>query len=256
VELQLLRSRQDVAQANLDLQTTSLLLRSYIGLRNSESFELVLPEVIPQFEVSEEEALEHAKQTRSAYVAFERRKLETKEAVAQVRGQLYRVAVTAAYGVNKVSSSYNDLYQNPTKQQMANITFDIPILDWGRRRAQMKTAYANQRLFDYIIAQDEVNFEQDILTKVRTFKMLYLQLEITKKADEVALKRYNVAQSRYLIGKIDITNLNIALTEKDFAKRSYITALASFWKAYYDLRQATLYDFAERKFLYNPNNKD
>jgi outer membrane protein TolC len=86
--------------------------------------------------------------------------------------------------------------------------------------------------------------------------MLYLQLEITKKSDEVALKRYNVAQNRYLIGKIDITNLNIALTEKDAAKRSYITALKDFWTAYFDLRQATLYDFAERKFLYNPNNKD
>ena len=256
VELQLLRSRQDVAQANLDLQTTSLQLRTYIGLRNGESFELILPDTIPRFEVPEDEALEHAKQTRAAYIAFDRRKAQAKDAVAQVKGNLYRVSVTAAYGVNKVSSNFNDLYVSPTKQQMANITFDIPIVDWGRRRAAMQTAYATQRLTDYLIAQDEVNFEQDILTKVRTFKMLYLQLEITKKADEVALKRYNVAQNRYLIGKIDITNLNIALTEKDAAKRSYITALRSFWTAYFDLRQATLYDFAGRKFLYNPNNKD
>ena len=79
---------------------------------------------------------------------------------------------------------------------------------------------------------------------------------ITKKSDEVALKRYTVAQNRYLIGKIDITNLNIALTEKDNAKRGYITALRSFWTAYFDLRRLTLYDFNERKYLYNPNVKD
>jgi outer membrane protein TolC len=256
VELQLLRSRQDVGQANLALQTASLDLRTYIGLRNGENFDLILPDQIPAIEVSEDEAMEHARQTRSAFIAFERRKLEAESAVAQTRGQLYQVGISASYGLNNVGATLNDLYRNPTKQQVANVTFNIPILDWGRRRSQMQTAYATKRLNDYVIAQDEVTFEQQILTQVRQFKMLYLQLEITKKSDEVALKRYNVAQNRYLIGKIDITNLNIALTEKDAAKRSYISALQSFWTAYFDLRRLTLYDFAERKFLYNPYNKD
>jgi len=219
----------DVGQANLDLQTASLDLRTYIGLRNGESFTLVLPDRIPTIEVSEDESIEYAKQTRSAFIAFERRKLEAEAAVAFARGQLYQVGINATYGLNNVGSTFNDLYRNPTKQQMANVTFNIPILDWGRRRAKMQTAYANKRLQDYVIAQDEVTFEQQILTRVRKFKMFYLQLEITKKSDEVALKRYNVAQSRYLIGKVDITNLNIALTEKDFAKRGYITALQNFW---------------------------
>jgi outer membrane protein TolC len=256
VELQLLRSRQDVGLANLALQKTSLDLRTYIGLRNGESFTLILPDQIPTIEVSEDEAIEHAKQTRMDFVAFERRKLEAESQVAYVRGQLYQVGINATYGLNNVGSTFNDLYRNPTKQQAANVTFNIPILDWGRRRAKMQTAYANKRFLDYAIAQDEVTFEQQILTTVRQFKMLYLQLEITKKSDEVALKRYNVAQNRYLIGKIDITNLNIALREKDDAKRSYITAIKDFWTAYFDLRKFTLYDFAERKFLYNPYNKD
>jgi outer membrane protein TolC len=250
VELQLLRSRQDVARANLELQTASLQLRTFIGLRNGESFELVLPDAIPSFQVSEDEAMEYAKQTRSAYIAFERRKMEADQAVAQAKGQRYQVSVTAAYGTNNVGANLSDLYQNTSKQQQANISFNVPLIDWGRRKAMMQTALANKRLNDYIIAQDEVTFEQQILTQVRQFEMLRLQIEITKKADEVAQTRYNVAQNRYLIGKIDITNLNIALNEKDTAKRSYIEALKSFWTAYYDLRRLTLYDFANRRLLY------
>ena len=114
----------------------------------------------------------------------------------------------------------------------------------------MQTAYANKRLNDFIIAQDEVNFEQDIITQVRKFELLRLQIEITKKSDAVAQERYMVAQNRYLIGKIDITNLGIALTEKDNAKRSYIQALKSFWTSYFNLRRLTLYDFATGKPLY------
>jgi len=256
VELQLLRSRQDVGQANLATQTASLDLRKFIGLRTGEGFELVLPEKIPVFRVSEEEAVAFAKETRSAYIAFERRKLEADAAVAQVKGSLYTVGVNAAFGLNNVGQSIGELYKNTTKQQVVGLSLNVPIVDWGRRKAAMQTAYANKRLNDYIIAQDEVNFEQAILTQVRQFELLYLQLDITKKADEVALKRYNVAQNRYLIGKIDITNLNIALTEKDGAKRAYIGALRSFWTAYYDLRRLTLYDFAQRRYLYDPYTQE
>jgi outer membrane protein TolC len=120
----------------------------------------------------------------------------------------------------------------------------------------MQTAYANKRLNDFTIAQDEVNFEQEVITQVRQFELLRLQIEITKKSDEVALERYNVAQNRYLIGKIDITNLAIALTEKDNAKRSYVTALKSFWTSYYNLRRLTLYDFTQHKPLYDLSESD
>ena len=252
VELQLLRSRQEVAQARLDLQTSSLRLRTYIGLRNGESFDLELPDEIPMIVVNEDDALRYARETRSAFIAFERRKVEAESQVAQAKSTRYNVNLSGGFGLNSVGTSLNDLYQNPARQQFVNVSFSLPLIDWGRRKSSMQSAYANKRLTDYLIAQDEVNFEQTILTQVRQFEMLKLQIEITKKSDEVAFERYNVAQNRYLIGKIDITNLNIALKEKDDARRSYIGALQSFWKAYFELRRLTLYDFAGQKYLYNP----
>jgi outer membrane protein TolC len=256
IELQLLRSRQDVAQARLDFQTASLQLRTFIGVRNGEEFELVMPDVVPLFSVGEAEALEHAKETRSAFVAFQRRKFEAESAVAEAKGQRYQVSLTASYGLNNIGQTLGDLYQDPARQQAANLSINVPVIDWGRRKALMRTAYANKKLTDYIIDQDQITFEQEILTKVRQFEMLRLQIEITKKSDEVALARYNVAQNRYLIGKTDILNLSTALREKDEAKRSYIQALKSFWSSYYDLRRLTLYDFIERKYLYNPFAED
>jgi len=46
--------------------------------------------------------------------------------------------------------------------------------------------------------------------------------------------------------------LNIALTEKDNAKRSYVEALRSFWTSYFNLRRLTLFDFASGTLLYTP----
>jgi len=254
VELQLLRSRQEVAQAQLELENARLQLRAYIGLKDGDDFGLILPDNIPVFDVLVEDALTYAKLNRADYIGFERRRLEAESEVAQAKGQRYQTTLTASYGLNNTGSSVSDLYDNPSQQQIANIGFNVPLVDWGRRKAMMQTALANKKLRDYEIEQSKIIFEQEIITKVRQFEMMRLQIEITKKSDEVAQERYNVAQNRYLIGKIDITNLNIALTEKDNAKRSYLDALKSFWTAYYDLRRLTLYDFANKQLLYIPEN--
>lgn len=256
VELQLLRSRQDVAQARFDLQRSSLGLRTYLGLNNDESFTVTMPQDIPNVVVSEEQALQHARETRSDYIAFQRRKYEAERVVAQAKGDRYSVGINGGFGLNSVAPEFRELYKDQARQQYIGVDFSIPIVDWGRRKANMQTAYANKKLNDYQIAQDEITFEQEVLTQVRQFETLKLQIEIGKKADEVAFERYNVAQNRYLIGKIDITNLNIALTEKDNAKRSYIEALKSFWIEYFNLRQLTLYDYVEQKYLYNPAIKE
>ncbi len=250
VELQLLRSKQDLAQAELDQQTSRLALRTYIGLNEDIPFDLALPEGILDFAVNEEVALEYAKDNRSDFIAFERRRIEAAGEVAEAKGERFQVDLNASFGLNSAGNTFNESYQDPGNQQVFNIGLYVPIVDWGRNQARIKTALANKQLTDYVIAQEEQNFEQEILTLVRQLDVLKQQIEISKKSDEVAQKRYEVAQNRYLIGKIDITNLNIALNEKDQAKRSYISSLRSFWIAYYDLRRLTLYDFANDRLLY------
>ncbi len=252
VELQLLRSRQDVAQANLDLQSARLALRTFIGLIEDQDFNLALPESIPEFVVEEQTALSYASSNRADFIAFERRRLEADRQVAQARGERFQMDLNASFGLNSAGNTLSQSYQDANNQQVFNLSLNIPIINWGRNEARMKTALANKKLTDFVIDQEEQNFEQEILTQVRQLDVLKQQIEISKKSDEVAQKRYEVAQNRYLIGKIDITNLNIALTEKDNAKRSYIGALRSFWTAYYDLRRLTLYDFVQNQLLYIP----
>lgn len=252
VELQLLRSRQGVTQASLDMKTSKLRLSSYIGLqRGAESaLELLPPLDLPEFDISVNKALEYARQNRSDYLSFERRRIEAKRDVVEAQSQRFDAVLGASFGLNKASSQLSDTYADPNDQQRVNVTLGVPLLDWGRSKSRVKIALAQQQLSEYLLQQEIQNFEQEITTIVSRFEVLRAQVEITKKSDEVAQERYEVAQNRYLIGKIDITNLNIALQEKDAAKRSYISALRAFWTAYFDLRRLTLYDFLNDELLY------
>jgi outer membrane protein TolC len=75
------------------------------------------------------------------------------------------------------------------------------------------------------------------------FNLQDQQLYVAAKADTVAQLRYDLSKQRFLIGKIAVLDLNVALTDKDIAKRAYIDALHNYWSYFYAIRQLTLYDF-------------
>ncbi len=253
VELQVLQADQDLASARLDLESSSLELKSFIGLNESAEFELILPDEIPDFMVDVDKAIDLAFENRSDAVAFERRKLEAKAEVARAKGQRFNMNLNASYGYNNAGFNWANIYDNPNQQAVVNLGISVPLLDWGRNKARMGIAQANQELVNYSLEQEIVTFEQEIFTKVKNFQQLKDRIMISEKADEVAAKRYEISRQRYLSGKVNITDLNIAQTEKDSNRERYISSLREYWAAYYELRQLTLYDFENDSLLYNPD---
>ena len=252
VELQVLQAKQDLAGAKLDMETSMLTLKSYVGLNENTNVELVLPDNIPSIQVDVDRAIDLAFQNRSLALGFDRQLLEAEEGVARARGQRFQMNLNASYGYNNAASTFENIYINPNQQALVNLGISMPILDWGRTKARMEQSRANQRLTEYTVEQEKINFEQEIYTMARNFQMLEDRLEITELSDKVAEKRYEISRDRYLTGRVTITDLNIAQTEKDSNKRAYISSLREYWSAYYQLRQLTLYDFETESLLYIP----
>jgi outer membrane protein len=243
-ELNLMNSRQEVAQAELDAETSTLRLKSFIGFNESQGITLELPNEMPDFPVDEAEALQQARANRSDMVSYDRQLAEAEAEVAQQRGNTgLNANLEATFGFTNRADNLPDLYVSPDDQQTISIGFFIPIVDWGRQKSRIKTAEAFQELTQYTVAQERINFEQEVLTKVRTFKMLRSRVAITEVADDIAARSYNIAYNRYLIGKISIADLDRSMDDKDQARAQYIQSLNDFWLAYYELRQLTLYDF-------------
>ena len=116
-------------------------------------------------------------------------------------------------------------------------------------RNVMEAARAEASRVDASIATQRFTLEQEVSYQVRRFTQLQRQVMLAGKADTVAQRRYDVARERFVIGKIDVTNLFLAQSEKDNAYRSRIQALWDYWTTYYRLRRLTLYDFATRQPL-------
>lgn len=250
LELNLMNSRQSVAQAELDLEISTLRLKSYVGLTGNQRITMILPDEIPEFEVDENLALSEAHKNRSQAISFTRRRLEAERDLARAKGETGLGAnLFGSFGLTNQAETLGSLYLDPQDQQTLRVGFEIPILDWGRTKSRVRMAEANKKLTEYSVSQDQVTFTEEVLTQVRLFNMLRDQIKVARVASDIGQRSYDISKNRFLIGKISITDLNDALEKKDSARRTYIQSLREFWQAYFELRMLTLYDFQYNQLL-------
>jgi outer membrane protein TolC len=183
-------------------------------------------------------------------IGRQRRLIEASRDVAQARGQRQNINLAASYGLsNSSSGNVSSVYNNPVSTQQLNIGISVPLIDWGQGRGKVKMAQSNQELVNIQVQQSQMDFEQNIYLQVMQFNLQNDQVLLAGKADTIGQKRYDVTKQRFLIGKIDVLNLNDALKEKDSAKRGYVDALRNYWNSFYTLRITTLYDFMKNQTL-------
>ncbi len=251
IELSVMNADTRVSQAKLDLQGATENLRNYLGISKQVTFDLSPPTDIPDFEIDSKLALEQAYNNRSTTIQFERRLKEAEQEIAQAEGNTGLIMnISGSFGLSQTATTFGEAYANPIDQEQLRVGINLPIADWGKTKAQLEIAQSNFELEQMNIRQEKISFEQEILIKVQQFDLVRRQVELSNRAYEVSQKREDITRKRYFIGKIGITELNIAIQEKENARRTFMSALRNYWIAHYELRALTLYDFANGETLF------
>jgi outer membrane protein TolC len=250
IELQYLKSQQDLEQAQISIENTQMALRNFLGIKKDSNIRLLIPESIGKFTVDVEKAIEKAYQNRPEILQFERERLQAEKQLKKAKADAgLNADLWVKYGLTSKAGELANIIADVGQQERLNISLKIPILDWGHNKAQIKQAEANSKLINYNLEQQKIAFEEEIYTYVNSFRLQKKQVKIAERADRIALKRFDVTKNRYMIGNISITDMNLATQEKDAARRGYIMALKNYWQAYFTLRKLTLYDFESNKDL-------
>lgn len=250
LELNLLDARQAQTQAQLNAQNTAVDLQAYTGLTGTEAPTLAVPAPASQLVVVPTQALALARQNRSATLAFRRQLLQAERDVAQVRGTGgLQASLTANLGYVNQAENLSSTYTNLQNQQQVRLSFTMPLVDWGRQKSLIKTAELNRDQVQHTVAQEMRSFEQTVLAQASQLVALSEQLRLAGRADSLAQRRYDITRATYLVGRISLTDLSLASSAKDGAKRGYIFALRACWVAQYRLRALTLYDFERQQDL-------
>ena len=250
MELSYLNAGTAINESEMNLRDRELKLRSFLGFNQSVRLELFIPGEVPDLEVEVSEVLRLAEENNPELIALERQLVEAKSSVAQAKAEKgLNANLTASYGLRDQDPLLDLAYDKPNQQQTIRVGFSLPILDWGQGRGRYKMAQSSEELTRVQVEQSRIDFEQNLLLDVQQFNIQGDQVKIAAKSDTVAAKMFEVTKQRFLIGKIDVLELNNADTKKDQNKRNYIQALNNYWTYYYNMRALTLFDFITRKPL-------
>jgi outer membrane protein TolC len=251
MELSLLDAGSGKNSAKVDLEVKKFQLRSFLGFNEKLNIKLIIQKEIPIINVDVNNAMQIAKENNPDIVSYERQLIEANRNLAKAKSEKgLQADLFASFGLTQQSPDINNVYQNPQNQQRVSFGVQLPLLDWGLGKGRYKMAQSSQEVIKTNVEQARIDFTQNVMLNVMQFNLQDEQVEIASKSDTIAQRRYELTKQRFLIGKVDVLDLNVALSEKDVAKRGYIFALRSFWLNYYSIRKITLFNFE------NENNLD
>lgn len=243
LKLNVLNARATLTDNESSLKSSMFQLRSFLALSEEEDLEPILPEMLPSVLVDYQDALNKALTNNSFAHNIRRRQLEADYEVARAKGNLRQMTLFAQVGFTGTDQEMRGAYDPLKDNQIVEVGVSIPLLDWGKRKGQVKVAKSNREVIQSRLRQESMNFNQDLFILVEQFNNQRAQLEIANEADQIAQQRYKTNVETFMIGRISTLDLNDAQMSKDQARQKHISELFYYWYYYYQLRSLTLWDF-------------
>ena len=250
LELNRLTEETNRMNARIEMDNCMQELRSYLGIQEEREIRVRVSSRIPDFSINLNEALALAYENSPDIQTMKRRKLESESAVARARANAgLKADIYLRFGLTQTADKLPEAYRNLLDQQYVSLSISLPILDWGRGKGQVRVARSNRDLVYTQVEQNRTDFELNVRKLVKQFNLQTQRVRIAARTDETAQRRNEVARKLYILGKSTILDLNASISEKDSARRNYVSALYNYWSLYYTLRSMTLYDFESNKLL-------
>jgi outer membrane protein TolC len=250
LEMDVYNANTNLTQNLQSLQKAEASLKLYLRDVLPDNTTPELPNLISSLQIDIDEATTHAKTNNPNLISLKLRKVEAlRDLDKAIKDNRFDLSVNASYGLNQQANTFRDAYGNLLDQQMVSVNFSIPILDWGERRGNIKTARMNKDVAEIELQQDADKFKQDITQKVLDFNLQKDLVEGALKTSEIARESYQITEKRFALGNSDYLRLTSSRQAWQSATERYIQSLLNYWKLYYEVQQLTLYDFMNKVAL-------
>jgi len=251
-------AEEELFQAELNLASSeSAMYNKQVALENSkDSFKrmigLPLDEVIKvdtdishvPVEVDQKKAIDHGIKNR---MELRQRKIEIDNArfnLIKTKAQNeFKGSVDFSYGLIGTDSDFNTLYDVPTKNEKVSLSLNIPLWDWGEKRARIKASESVIESRKLSFDDEKINIIISIRQVTRNIKNLEYQIEIARKNEENAQLTYDINLERYRNGDLTSMDLNLFQSQLSQKKNGLVSALINYKLELLNLKIQSLWDF-------------
>ncbi|MBW6534349.1 MAG: TolC family protein [Mariniphaga sp.] len=155
----------------------------------------------------------------------------------------FRGDVNLRLGISGDNRNLNQIFDAPTNSPSVGISFNIPLFDWGEKKARIaaqEAAIESQKL-NYTDEQNQIII--GIRQAFRNLQNQLNQIAIAEQSQTNAELTYEINQERYENGDLTGMDLNLYQTQLSERKIAYAQALINYKIELLNLKIQSLFDF-------------
>ena len=248
LQLDVINAQNRLKNAEIDLKRYMFAFVSFLNMEKDTPVRLELPDKPADLPITVEVALEQAFSNNPEFLENAQQILEAERYVDQTqKNARFDASFYASIGYSQAAQNFSDAYRKPLQEDIVNIGFSIPLIDWGVRKGRANMAKNNLNVKRISVQQKEISIEQDVIMTVNDFNVQQGLMQRAEEAMQLANTIYNNTIERFIIGRANINDLTLSLNRQKEAQKSYVSSLKNYWLSYYKIRKLTLFDFEKQE---------
>ena len=243
-ELNLAQSRSSLENQRVSLENAKDNFKQVLGIPLEEDIVVVCDieaePVIVDFDKALESALTTRLELRQRQISREQQEMS----MIQVKdNDSFSGNISLSLGIMGDDPDFNHVYDNPTNNPRVAISFSVPLYDWGARKARIKAAEIERKMFELSAEEELKSIEMNVRSTCRSLDNLVGQISIAEQSQRNAQLTYDLNEERYRNGELTGLQMNQFQNQLSNSKMSYTQAIINYKVQLLNIKILTLYDF-------------
>lgn len=243
-ELNLATSNSSLQNSQVSYENAKDQLKLYLGMDLYTDIVIIAEIESDTVQVDLEKAIEHGLASR---MEIRQREIDIENSqfsLIQTKAlNEFSGDVNLSIGLTGENENLGQIYETPTRSPQVSVGFNIPIFDWGERKARIAAQEANIQSAEINLSEEKQQIIIDIRQIYRNLLNQQNQIEIAKKNETNAELTYEINLQRYENGDLTGMDLNLYQNQLSSAKISSAQALINYKIELLNLKIQSLYDF-------------
>ena len=251
-ELNFASSKSTLQNQQVALENAKDNFKVMIGMSLYEEVSVLANVALSPYEIDLDQAIEHGleqrMELRQREIDIERSQFELIRTNAQNE---FKGNVNLSMGVFGDDPRFNDVYESPTNNPRVAVSFNIPLWDWGEKKARLAASRADLEVSKIDLSDQKNDIIINIRQVYRSLQNLETQIEIARQNVKNAELTYEINLERYQNGDLtsmDLNQFQIQLSDKKIALSS---ALINYKLELLNLKIQSLWDFEIQQSILN-----
>lgn len=155
----------------------------------------------------------------------------------------FRGDLNLSIGIIGDNEKLADIYKTPTNNPRVSLQFNLPIFDWGEKKARIKAQEAVIQTSKLSLEQERTQISVDIRSVYRSLQNQVSQIDIAAQNEKNAQLTYEINLERYANGDLTGMDLNLYQNQLSTKKMTYAQALIDYKIELLNLKIQSLFDF-------------